>query len=320
MKRALAMRVGGIGFALGLTATVGLVDACSEEAPGASDSGVDATTDTAAVEASTGCVPDPGPGDSGISLAFDASSPPTLDASPETSIDAGVDGATDDAASADAEADASTDASADTSADASTDAPPAPPVIPDPAGGAARFTLEQALAGYPAVPGVLTARIDTELGQIVCRLDEKAAPITVANFVGLARGTRPYFKDGAWQLGKLYDGLIWHRVIPDFVIQGGDPKGNGTGDPGYSLPNENHAPQIAGALSMAAGNPEPNVFEPSGSQFYIVVGKGPKADYNVFGTCTLDVAKDIAAVERRSNDKPKVAVHMSKISIERCPR
>lgn len=190
----------------------------------------------------------------------------------------------------------------------------------DPLGDAASFTLGQAMAGFPEnASGVLTARITTELGELVCRLDEAAAPISVANFVGLARGTRPFLKNGQWTVGRFYEGLIWHRVIPDFVIQGGDPRGTGTGGPGYSLPNENHAPQTLGALSMAASNPAPDEFLPSGSQFYVVVGRGPKADYNVFGTCSVETAKAIAAVERRSNDKPKVDVHMS-VSIERCPR
>lgn len=190
----------------------------------------------------------------------------------------------------------------------------------DPLGDAASFTLTQAMAGFPEHDGgVLTARITTELGEIVCHLDEAAAPISVANFVGLARGTRPFLKSGQWTVGRFYDGLLWHRVIPDFVIQGGDPRGTGTGGPGYALPNENHAPQDLGVLSMAASNPTPEDFLPSGSQFYIVVGDGPKADYNVFGACSVETAKAVAAVERRANDKPKVAVHMS-VSIERCPR
>ncbi len=189
----------------------------------------------------------------------------------------------------------------------------------DPLGDAAAFGLVQALAGFPEGSGVLTARIDTEQGQIVCRLDEAAAPTTVANFVGLARGTRPFLKEGTWTLGKFYDGLTWHRVIPNFVIQGGDPRGTGSGGPGYSLPNENHAAQDKGVLSMAASNPTPTEFLPSGSQFYLVVGRGPKNDYNVFGTCSVEVAQAIAAVERGSNDRPKVPVHM-KIAIERCPK
>jgi len=198
-------------------------------------------------------------------------------------------------------------------------ADPGPPAFQtfgasDPIGGAAKFTLANALEGFPAQTGKLSAAIVTEKGTILCRLDEEKAPISVANFVGLARGTRP-FKDasGSFKTGRFYDGLTWHRVIPDFVIQGGDPKGTGSGGPGYDLPEENHAEQVKGALSMAASD------APSGSQFYIVTGTGPANDYNVFGSCEVDVAIAIAAVETDKNDKPKVPVHMQRIDIARCP-
>lgn len=190
-------------------------------------------------------------------------------------------------------------------------------------GGAASFTLAQALAGFPSGPGVLTAVITTELGKIVCQLDEAKAPVTVANFVGLARGTRPSQNNlGAWKAKRFYDGLIWHRVIPGFVIQGGDPQGNGGGGPGYSLPNENHLPQDLGVLSSAAGTTTDdagmNTFIPSGSQFYVVTGKGPGSDYNVFGKCTTDVAQAIADVPTK-NEAPITKVHMQRIEIGRCP-
>jgi peptidyl-prolyl cis-trans isomerase A (cyclophilin A) len=184
----------------------------------------------------------------------------------------------------------------------------------DPTGGAEHFTIAQAMTGYPDAQGVLTAVITTELGSIRCELDEAKAPISVANFVGLARGTRPFLKSGKWKLGRFYDGLIWHRVIPDFVIQGGDPLGKGTGGPGYDLVEENHVDEPLGTLAMAASN------VPSGSQFYVVVGKGPSADYNVFGTCATETAKAIAAVPVDGNDKPVTAVHMSRIDIARCPK
>lgn len=183
----------------------------------------------------------------------------------------------------------------------------------DPAGGAASFTIAHALAGFPEGAGVLTALITTELGAIRCTLDESVAPASVANFIGLARGTRPY-KDGAkWKVGRFYDGLVWHRVIPDFVIQGGDPDGDGTGGPGYDLIEENHVDEPLGTLAMAASD------APSGSQFYIVVGTGPQANYNVFGTCATETAKSIAAVPRDSRDKPKTEVHMLRVDIGRCP-
>ncbi len=184
----------------------------------------------------------------------------------------------------------------------------------DPTGGADKFTLAQALEGFPSGAGTLTAAITTEKGIIKCNLGEGAAPVSVANFVGLARGTRPYRATGGrWKTGRFYDGKIWHRVIPNFVIQGGDPLGTGTGGPGYDLPVENHAAQVKGALSMAASS------VPSGSQFYIVIGKGPANEYNVFGQCETEAATAIAAVEVDGNDRPKTPVHMQKIEIARCP-
>lgn len=191
-----------------------------------------------------------------------------------------------------------------------------PNATTDPAGGAAAFTLDKALAGFPGTSGKLTAGISTEQGGITCELDETAAPISVANFVGLARGTRPY-RDSTmkWKTGHFFDGLIWHRVIPDFVIQGGDPQGTGVGGPGYDLVVENHVSEPIGALAMAATSPT----MPSGSQFYIVVGKGPASDYNVFGSCTVDAAIAIANVPRDGNDAPNMPVHMLKVEIGRCP-
>lgn len=196
--------------------------------------------------------------------------------------------------------------------------PPAITVDPnsgaDPAGGAAAFTLDKAMAGYPAGAGKLTAAIVTEMGIIKCELSEAAAPASVANFVGLARGTRP-FKDGSgkWKVGRFFDGLIWHRVIPNFVIQGGDPDGVGTGGPGYDLIKENQIAEPLGTLAQAAAA------QPSGSQFYVVVGTGPAPNYNVYGTCTTDVAIAIAAVETGRGDVPKVPVHMQRVVIARCP-
>jgi peptidyl-prolyl cis-trans isomerase A (cyclophilin A) len=184
----------------------------------------------------------------------------------------------------------------------------------DPTGGAAKFTLDQALAGFPSGAGKLVALISTEQGFIRCELAESAAPITVANFVGLARGTRPYLDaKGKWAVGRFYDGLIWHRVVPDFVIQGGDPDGFGTGGPGYDLVDENHVDEPLGTLAQAAGK------TPSGSQFYVVVGTGPAANYNVFGTCNTEAAIAIANVPRDGSDKPTTDVHMQRIDIARCP-
>jgi peptidyl-prolyl cis-trans isomerase A (cyclophilin A) len=186
----------------------------------------------------------------------------------------------------------------------------------DPTGGPMSFTMAKAMAGFPvtASDGKLVAAIATEKSTILCELDEAHAPISVANFVGLARGTRPYRIDGGkWQLGRFYDGLTWHRVVPDFVIQGGDPDGDGTGGPGYSMVPENHVDEPLGTLAMAASD------VPSGSQFYIVVGQGPNAAYNVFGSCTTEVAIAIAEVHRDAHDKPNDPIHMTRVDIARCP-
>ena len=182
----------------------------------------------------------------------------------------------------------------------------------DPIGGADKFTIAQALAGYPETTGVLTALITTEMGTIRCDLDEAVAPISVANFVGLARGTRPFKASNKWKVGRFYDGLLWHRVIPSFVIQGGDPKGNGTGGPGYDLVVENQVTELFGTLAMAASE------TPSGSQFYIVVGDGPDPSYNVFGRCETATAISIAAQPRSAFDKPLTPIHMQRIDIARC--
>lgn len=181
--------------------------------------------------------------------------------------------------------------------------------------GADKFTMAMAMQGYPSTTGTLKAAITTELGVIVCTLDEAKAPISVANFVGLARGTRPFLdsKTGTWVARRFYDGLKWHRVIYGFVIQGGDPRGNGTGGPGYDLVKENQIAEPAGTLAMAAGA------VPSGSQFYVVTDKGPAAEYNVFGTCSLDVAVAISEVETNAKDAPKVPLHMTRVDIARCP-
>jgi peptidyl-prolyl cis-trans isomerase B (cyclophilin B) len=130
------------------------------------------------------------------------------------------------------------------------------------------------------------ATISTQKGDIVVQLDAAAAPQTVNNFVFLSR-------EG------FYDGLKFHRVEPNFVIQGGDPLGNGTGGPGYTVPAEIELPHVEGAIAMARRGDQVNPTRASsGSQFYITLAPTPFLDggYTAFGRVTegMDVVKSIA--------------------------
>ncbi len=166
--------------------------------------------------------------------------------------------------------------------------------------------------------GQLMVRFTTTEGIINCELFEKGAPLTVANFVGLARGLHP-FKDNKGQVVKrpFYDGLIFHRVIPKFMIQGGDPRGTGQGGPGYQFATEVSGDlrhDRPGILSMANAGPNTN-----GSQFFITEEKQPRLDggYNVFGACKeIDVVGKIARVDR-AGERPRTDVVMEKVEIFR---
>ena len=164
------------------------------------------------------------------------------------------------------------------------------------------------------------AIFETSQGNIVVRLLEKEAPKTVANFVGLAEGTKEFTNEKTGQKEKrpFYDGLIFHRVIPQFMIQGGCPQGNGMGGPGFKFADEFH-PSLnhskAGILSMANAGPNTN-----GSQFFITVAATPWLDnrHTIFGEVVegQDVANKISETARDSMDRPRVPVTM-KVRIER---
>jgi peptidyl-prolyl cis-trans isomerase A (cyclophilin A) len=179
------------------------------------------------------------------------------------------------------------------------------------------FSEEETLTRAPGTYAIF----DTSQGTIVCRLFEKEAPQTVANFVGLAEGTKEFKDPRTGQKVKrpFYDGLSFHRVIPQFMIQGGCPLGTGTGDPGYRFADEFH-PTLrhdkAGKLSMANAGPNTN-----GSQFFLTVAPTPWLDnkHAIFGEVVegLDLAIKISELPRGASDKPKQPVVLKTLKIER---
>jgi peptidyl-prolyl cis-trans isomerase A (cyclophilin A) len=165
------------------------------------------------------------------------------------------------------------------------------------------------------------AQFDTSEGTFMIRLFEKEAPNTVANFVGLAEGTKEW-KDpqtGQSKTGPFYDGVVFHRVIDGFMIQGGDRLGTGTGGPGYKFADEFH-PRLRhdkpGILSMANAGPNSN-----GSQFFITLGPTPHLDnrHSVFGHVVegMDVVKKIGSVPTGRQDRPVKPVVINKVAIKR---
>ncbi|APR78040.1 Peptidyl-prolyl cis-trans isomerase [Minicystis rosea] len=160
-----------------------------------------------------------------------------------------------------------------------------------------KWTLAEATSGLP--PGKsLVAVLETTKGSLECKLFDRQAPLTVANFVGLARGNRPWkTPDGRWQKKRAYDGAIFHRVVKGFMIQGGDPKKDGTGEAGYFIPDEiwdGGRHDRAGLLCAANRGPDTNSM-----QFFITDAAAPHLDggYTIFGECApVDVVHQIASV------------------------
>jgi peptidyl-prolyl cis-trans isomerase A (cyclophilin A) len=167
----------------------------------------------------------------------------------------------------------------------------------------------------------LTATLTTTLGPVTVRLFPDHAPKTVRNFVELAEGGREWTnpKTRATTKDKLYDGTIFHRVIPDFMIQGGDPLGTGTGGPGYKFADEIHPdlrfdrPYL---LAMANAGPGTN-----GSQFFITVGATPwlNGKHTIFGEVIdgTDVVDAIARVRTAAGDRPVTDVVLQSVTIQR---
>jgi peptidyl-prolyl cis-trans isomerase A (cyclophilin A) len=208
-------------------------------------------------------------------------------------------------------------------------AAPAPPPAPlppktkspDPLGG--KWTLAEATRDLKG-GGALIATIDTSKGKITCSLYEDKAPLTVANFVGLATGKRPWLDpaSGEWVNKPAYDGTTFHRIIKGFMIQGGDPKGDGSGEPGYVIPDEmwpGATHDRAGLICMANRGPNTN-----GAQFFVTESDGPNVNnldrlhsYTIFGSCTpVDTIHAIANVETGPRDRPvtPVTIHSVKVS------
>jgi cyclophilin family peptidyl-prolyl cis-trans isomerase len=165
----------------------------------------------------------------------------------------------------------------------------------------------------------VTATFQTSMGDIHCTLFPDQAPVTVANFIGLATGKKQWTNPKTGQVEKgvpLYDGTIFHRVIPQFMIQGGDPLGAGTGGPGYDFKDE-FSDELKfdqpGRLAMANSGPNTN-----GSQFFITEVPTPHLNHHhtVFGQCQdLDIVQKIARVPVGRNDKPVTPVVIKHVTI-----
>ncbi len=173
----------------------------------------------------------------------------------------------------------------------------------------------------PLVPTGPTAVFDTSMGRITCKLYAKEAPETVANFIGLATGTKEWTDPVTHKKVRgrsLYNGTTFHRVIPNFMIQGGDPIGTGEGDPGYMFADEFNPElnfDVPGRLAMANSGPGTN-----GSQFFITEVPTPHLNqkHTIFGQCddpSLLVVQSIARVPTGEQDKPETPVVLTKVTI-----
>ena len=181
----------------------------------------------------------------------------------------------------------------------------------------------QATEAAATVPNGPKVVMDTSMGRITCQFYQRQAPKAVANFIALSEGTRDWIDpttNKPQHNKRFFDGTIFHRVIPDFMIQGGDPTGTGMGGPGYAFRDEvdpNLGFDRPGRLAMANSGPNTN-----GSQFFITEAAYPSLDmhYSLFGQCdepSIEVVKAIARVGRNAEDRPYVPVVLKKVTIVR---
>jgi len=214
-------------------------------------------------------------------------------------------------------------------------APPAAPATPETLPEAPTPASQQPESQLPDAPGATmqphvdiaptgpTVVLDTSMGRLSCKLFDKQSPLATANFVSLATGTKDWTDpvSGAKVHAKrYYDGTTFHRVIPGFMIQGGDRKGDGSGDAGYYFDNESTPGlnfDVAGRLAMANAGPNTN-----GTQFFITEVPYPDLDgkYTIFGQCdehSVLMVATIARVDRNSSDKPTAPVTLDKVTIVR---
>lgn len=181
--------------------------------------------------------------------------------------------------------------------------------------------FDEVPSDYVPGDGDLRAVLHTNHGDIEARLFEDRAPKTVANFVGLATGQRAYQDQETFEetTGPFYDGVTFHRIISNFMIQGGDPTGSGRGGPGYKFADEFHDElrhDAPGKLSMANAGPNTN-----GSQFFITLKATPHLNdkHAVFGEVVdgMDVVQKIAQVPTDGRDKPEEPVVMESVEVKR---
>jgi peptidyl-prolyl cis-trans isomerase A (cyclophilin A) len=197
------------------------------------------------------------------------------------------------------------------------DRPPEAPVAP--LDGPPLPSGTQQAKDEPAKTGEIVATIQTSLGDLSCTLFEEKAPQTVRNFIGLATGQKEWKHPvtGKWVNERAYDGTTFHRVIRGFMIQGGDAKGNGSGEPGYVIPDEiwpGAKHDRAGLLCMANRGPNTN-----GAQFFITDAAAAHLDggYTIFGECgPVEVVHAIAGTPV-VGERPVTPVVISSIQISR---